>query len=749
METNLIEHSGCTPGSYFDILINSGAEMSQKELCVAFLWHMHQPDYRNTQTGETYLPWTRFHAVKDYYDMGALAEQAEGMRLTINIVPSLMEQLVSYGAGSTRETYADLTLTDASALSENDKVFLLRAFFQLSPKHMVFPYPRYKELWNRRGTPDERGVYSTGLNAFTIQDYRDLQSWYNLTWCGRELRRNPEIGGFFARGRGYTEEDKKRLLEIQNSFISRILPFYRQLMESRKVEISVSPYYHPILPLLCDSSSARESQPSIPLPSDPYIYPQDAREHIARSIRIYQEFFGCIPRGMWPSEGAISNAALSEAQKAGFKWLASDESVLFNSLQKEGRAAGHLPPERKFCAYRWGNSSEGPCLFFRDHALSDLFGFTYQYWPANEAVEDFLRRLRSIHSSLPDDRKHYIVPIILDGENAWEHYPENGTEFLSLLYQKLSESKDIRAVTFSEFLELENHREPLNSIVAGSWIYGNLATWIGHAEKNKAWEQITAARRRLKASQLANPDQKQTEPAFQEMMIAEGSDWFWWYGDDHQTDNAAEFDELFRSHLKNVYRYLGATPPISLDEPIKKAKTIIQFRNPVHTISPRIDGKNSDYFEWLSAGFAIPMGGESMHRIDRLVEKAFFGFDVNNFYLRLDLAAGKISNFQETSSIAIHFVSPMHCSLSLEFKDNEWSCRTTNWPASDKPPDFTGQTVLELGIPLKILGVRQPENVSLFILALDGGRETERFPTTGFLTIHTDPWSLDKQDWVV
>jgi alpha-amylase/alpha-mannosidase (GH57 family) len=720
--------------------------MPQKELCVAFLWHMHQPDYRDIQTGETYLPWTRFHAVKDYHDMASLAQKA-GIHLTINVVPSLMDQLVSYGSGNAHETHAALTLKDASILAEHEKIFLLRSFFMLSPKYMVFPYPRYKELWDRRGNPDEQGIYSSGLRNFTTQDYRDLQMWYNLTWCGQDLKGNPEIEQFFVKGRGFTEEEKARLLEIQNSFIGQILPFYGQLADSKTIEISVSPYYHPILPLLCDTRAARESQPSIPLPSDSFIYPQDAKEHIKRSLRVYEEFFGRTAGGMWPSEGALSDAALGEAREAGIRWLASDESVLLNSLQKDHRAGGYLSPEQRFCAYHWGNSPEGPCIFFRDHTLSDLFGFAYQHWPAEEAVEDFFNRLRNIRHSLPDNR-HHIVPVILDGENAWEHYPNNGADFLGALYHRLSKSEEFRAVTFSEFLELEKYREPLKSVVAGSWIYGNLATWIGHSEKNRAWELLTAARRFMNSCQSANPGKKQLDLAFHEMMIAEGSDWFWWYGDDHQTDNAAEFDALFRSHLKNVYRYLDETPPTSLDEPIKKTRSIIRLQNPVHTISPQLNGKGGDYFDWLSAGFAIPVGGDSMHRTDRLLEKVLFGFDLSYFYLRLDLTQARGSEFPETGSIGIHFTSPRECSLSLE-NTGRWSCKILQWPFQDRQPRFAGDKVLELAIPLDALGIRQPEDASLFILVLDNGREIERFPTTGFLTIHINPWTLDQQDWVV
>jgi alpha-amylase/alpha-mannosidase (GH57 family) len=614
--------------------------MSKKPICVAFLWHMHQPDYRDTLTGEIFLPWTRFHAVKDYYDMGALIERARGVHVTLNVVPSLMEQLTAYGAGTARESYAGLTLRDASALNEYEKSFLLRKFFQLSPTHMMLPYPRYKDLLDRRGIPDPQGNYPTGLSLYTTRDYRDLQMWYNLTWCGRELRRNPEIAAFLERGRDFIEPDKKRLLEIQYSFMGRILPLYRKLSESKKVELSVSPYYHPILPLLCDLRSAREALPSLALPAEPFAFPEDARQHIARALRAASEFFGGPVRGMWPSEGAVSDAALRLAMEEGLRWLASDEIVLWNSLQKEGQANRTLSPERKFCAYRWGQDEAGPCLFFRDHALSDLFGFSYYQWDAGVAVADFLRRLRAIHQSLPDDGRHYIVPVILDGENAWEHYPDNAADFLGLLYSRLEESQDIRTVTFSEFLDLETHREPLKSVVAGSWIYGNLATWVGHPEKNRAWQELSTARSFLRSVGLGGGPQK-LDSAFQEIMIAEGSDWFWWYGDDHQTENAAEFDALFRGHLKNVYKSLDETPPLKLEEPIKKATAGVRYRNPVHTITPHLDGKSTDYFEWLSAGWAAPGGGDSMHRTDRIPDQVFFGFDLRHFYLRIDLKPAK------------------------------------------------------------------------------------------------------------
>jgi alpha-amylase/alpha-mannosidase (GH57 family) len=719
-------------------------------LCVAFLWHMHQPDYRKTQTGEIYLPWTRFHAVKDYYDMAALVERAGDVHVTINLVPSLIDQIDAYSSGTASEAQALLTLRDAATLETREKAFLLRTFFQLSLTHMLLPYPRYKELYDRRGVADDNGEFSAGLSSYTIQDYRDLQLWYNLAWCGPELRKDPEIAGLLEKGRGFTEEDKKRLLEIQYSFIGRILPLYRRLEVSRSIEFSVSPYYHPILPLLCDLRTAKESLPSIDLPSDSYPYPQDAREHIHRALESYARNFGCSAQGMWPSEGALSDASLELAREAGLGWLASDESVLWNSLCREGIVSESLAPALRYSVYRWGTGDSGPCLFFRDHGLSDLFGFSYCHWDPAAAVSDFLGRLRAIHESLPDDGRYYVVPIILDGENAWEHYPENGAGFLRRLYQQLGESPDLRTVTFTEFLDLESHREPLPSVVAGSWIYGNLATWVGHPEKNRAWELMAAARRTLSSFQFRESNVQPLEAAFREMMIAEGSDWFWWFGDDHQTENAAEFDLLFRSRLKNVYRLLGQTPPSNLEEPIKKALPLTRHKNPVHTMTPQLDGLVTDYYEWISAGYAVPGGGESMHRTDRLMEKIYFGYDQNSFYLRMDLVPGAISTFSLRGAIQVRFTSPEMINVALDRAETEgWRCKPIVWPAIVQSPAFAADRILELGIPFQALGIQRPADVTFFILIMEENHELESFPSSGSLTVPVDPWGLDLQEWIV
>ena len=719
--------------------------MAKKPLCVAILWHMHQPDYSNEETGEIYLPWTRFHAVKDYYDMAALAAQVPGLHLTINIVPSLIDQLQSYARGTARETYAALTLRNAGELDEREKLFLLRSFFQLPWKQMILPYPRYKELLDRRGTPDAQGEYRPAMKHYTAQDYRDLQVWFNLSWCGNEMRRDPAIAEMVRQGRGFSENDKARLLELQAACIGRILPRYRKLPEECGIEISVSPYYHPILPLLCDSNSARDAVPEATLPAAPFAHPGDAREQIVRARKRYEEVFGRAPQGMWPSEGSISDAAAVLAYEQGFRWLASDEGVLLNSLRKSGQPAGALSLEQKFSVWR---RSEGPALFFRDHGLSDLIGFTYGRWPAEDAAADFIHRLRRIHESLPDDTRSYVVPVILDGENAWEHYPGNGAMFLDLLYRGLTEAGFVRTVTFSEFLDLEPRRESLQTIAAGSWIYSSLATWIGHPEKNAAWDALSAARLAFARSGNASADDRQREPAFRELMIAEGSDWFWWYGDDHQTENAVEFDTLFRSHLKNVYRRLGRPSPPELDIPIKKADIRTQFRVPVRTISPRVDGKVTDYFEWLAAGFAVPSGGGTMHQAVRYLERVFFGYNTSQFFVRLDFTGG-LQKLPPELSVRLQFRCPTECLLALDRTDGRWGCSSFTSQISGETPTAAGGKILEVAVPLKVLGLEGPDEIRFFITLVEEEREVERFPSNGYLLVPVDPLGLDPQDWMV
>jgi alpha-amylase/alpha-mannosidase (GH57 family) len=720
--------------------------MSRNPLCIAILWHMHQPEYGNVETGEVYLPRTRFHAAKDYYDMAFLAASEPGMRLTINVVPSLVDQLEAYGRLEARETYAALALRDAAELDERERAFLLRHFFQLPWGSMVHPYPRYRQLLALRGEPDAHGEFRAGLRRYGEEDFRDLQTWFNLSWCGDELRRRPDIARLFEQGTGFSEADKRLLIETQLRFCGEIVPLYRGLLEQGRLEIAVSPYYHPILPLLCDSRAAREQAPGVPLPPQPFGYPADAREQIRRARARFVEAFGRAPAGMWPSEGSVSDAAVLLAAEGGFRWLASDDAVLYHSLRKSGALGGHLTPERKFRAYRLG--PEGPCLLFRDHGLSDLIGFTYSKWDPGDAAADLLQRLRDIQLALPEDGRHYVVPNILDGENAWEHYPDNGASFLSRLYHGLATSPHLRPVTFSEYLELEPQVETLDSLAAGSWIGANFTTWIGHPEKNRGWEHLAAARAFLAARAGSDPGAPPFDAAYREMLIAEGSDWFWWYGDDHQTENAAEFDALFRSHVKNVYRKLGADYPPELDTPIKPLPNRFGLRGPARTLTPRVDGRVSDYFEWLAAGVALAGGGGSMHRAERTLDSVHFGYDAAKLYVRVD-AGVPIATLPEDAVIVVHFLSPRDRKVRIDRSAaGEW--RTTWTDATvTAPPESAVDRIVELGVPLADLGLAPPGEARFYVSYFRADRELERFPPSEFLTVLVDPAGIDQAEWLV
>jgi hypothetical protein len=368
-----------------------------------------------------------------------------------------------------------------------------------------------------------------------------------------------------------------------------------------------------------------------------------------------------------------------------------------------------------------------------------------------DASSNFLHRLHDVHDSLPDDGRYYVVPIILDGENAWEHYPENGVSFLRALYRGLVEDPRIRTVTLSEFLDLEPRREPLASIAAGSWIYGNLATWIGHPEKNRAWELLTAARHFLAARQQTSVKHPKLEEAYHEMLIGEGSDWFWWFGDDHQTHNAAEFDLLFRNHVKNIYLLLGEAYPTELDVPIKRAGSLAHYRNPRQTISPRLDGRVTDYFEWLPAGFVLCSGGAgSMHRTENFLDKIYFGYDTRDFYLRVDLARDLSKALLPEAFLEIRFVEPRKCRLRVaRDKGSDWECRWVGPGAPSAAPQWGAGKILEIGIPLEALDILERTNLRFSLVITEKDREIERFPANDLLEVPVDPWGLDHEEWIV
>ncbi|MDD5525846.1 MAG: glycoside hydrolase family 57 protein [Candidatus Omnitrophica bacterium] len=510
-------------------------------LNLAFIYHMHQPYYVNLLSRETELPWVRLHGIKDYLDMVQILAKYPRVRQTFNFVPSLLEQVESFVDSSVKDKFIDMTMRPAESLTDGEKNFLLENFFMINAENCIAGHPRYYELFLKK----------QGGRHFSVTDYRDLQMWFNLAWFDPTfLQERPALKALIKKGRHFGEEDKKVMLEQQTLILAEIIPAYRKFSESGQVEVILSPYYHPILPLLYNTNIAREANHKVSLPARAFSYPGDAERQVAEAVLFYTRRFGRPPAGMWPSEEAVCDHILPILINNGIKWIVSDEAMLFRSFGRKKRDTALL--YRMHTAEREEGSIH---MTFRDRNLSDLIGFTYHKWDPKDAVSDFMRHLENTAEAFKD--RDILVTIAMDGENAWEYYKKDGHPFLNLLYERLSDSKMIRTVTVEDYLRQNTPESKIRRLAAGSWIYGEFAKWIGNPYKNKAWEYLAEARKEMETFLSSGAaDEKTREAAWKQMMICEGSDWFWWYGD-YQHD----FDRLYRLHLSNFYVIIGKQPP--------------------------------------------------------------------------------------------------------------------------------------------------------------------------------------------
>ncbi len=580
---------------------------------LCFLWHMHQPFYKDLWTGEYKLPWTRLHAMKDYSGMVRILEEFPSVRQTFNLVPSMIAQIEDYATGAASDPFLDVASIPAEDLTEAQRHFMHRYLFQANVPKMIHRYPRYRELFESHG---ERST----------QDLRDLQVLSQIAWFDEDaLARDAELQEIIRKGRDFSRADQELVLRKERDLIARVLPTYREFAATGQIEISTTPFYHPILPLICDTEIASVAHPGVALPHR-FQYPQDARDQLCRAKSYMRHKLGIDPVGLWPSEGSVSDEALALAADCGFRWAASDNGVLARTLHRDAGC------DVTYQAYEWHQHGRSIKLLFRDHFLSDLIGFTYQRVSASEAADHFLAQIRNNAQG-----RDALVPIILDGENAWEYYDANGRPFLRELYRKISEAPDLEAVTISEALaRFEAH--PLGGIFPGSWINANFDIWIGAEEDNQAWNLLLEARRAYDQPRDVSEDLRKL--AYEELLIAEGSDWNWWYGPEHGSDNRAEFDQLYRDHLSNVYRALGIEPPEALARPILRGQDGELLEPPANQIHPVLDGEVTSYFEWLGAGRYRPdLRSGAMHGGRVPFTEMFYGSDGEFLYVRLDGAS--------------------------------------------------------------------------------------------------------------
>jgi alpha-amylase/alpha-mannosidase (GH57 family) len=558
--------------------------MADGRLNVVLCWHMHQPWYRDGLDGAYRLPWVYLHGTKDYSDMAAHLEKYPRMRCVVNFAPVLLEQVDDYARQLTAFLKDGTPMHDrllnllAGAepipVDKEQRAELITDCQRCHAPTMIHIHPPFQRLFKLVGATDESGVgskrFRCSLAYVSDQYFLDLLTWYHLAWLGESLQDLPIVQRLLQKGSEFTELDRRDLLTVMRDCLGSLIPRYRALAESGQVELSMTPYMHPIVPLLNDFQNMRCSLPTAPMPESAS-YPggkERSRWHLQRGIDVFERYFGLKPQGVWLSEGGLSEDAVSLLNEAGISWTASGEGVWRNSCRLSGYEGEDECSKRSlFMPYQQPESDVR--LFFRDDGLSDLIGFKYADWHARDAVGDFVQHLENIAVFLNHNAPNQVVPIILDGENAWEYYPKNGSYFLDALYSELGNSSQLKMTTFADACALPTR--PLPAICAGSWVYGSFSTWIGSPDKNRGWDYLVAAKQVFdKVMEAGTLNAHQQELVSRQLGVCEGSDWFWWFGDYNPSDSVRDFERLYRRQLRKLYTLLGVEAPEYLDKPVSQ-----------------------------------------------------------------------------------------------------------------------------------------------------------------------------------
>ena len=525
---------------------------------------MHQPEYRDLRNGEYHLPWTYLHTIKDYVDMAAHLENNSDARAVVNFAPVLLEQIDDYSKQLDAYLHSGKALRDpllfalaepVLSLEHENRIHIIKNCLRANRERLIERFDVFKTLTEMAESALESPEI---LRYYSQQFYVDMLVWYHLAWIGETVRINDaRVQKLMAKKEHFTITDRHILIEIIHELISGVIERYRKLAEAGTIELSMTPYAHPIMPLLIDFKSAKQAIPDVELPTATH-YPDGknrCRWHIEKGLEVFKQYFGFEPQGCWPSEGSISEETVTLLSGMGIKWLASGETVLRNSFTK----CDIEPDTCIHQAYQFSENST--TCFYRDDGLSDLIGFKYSTWHADDAVANLVHNLETIAESCAE-KENAIVSIILDGENAWEYYPENGIHFLSALYEKLTEHEGINLTTYSKYLEDCNETKILNNIVAGSWVFGTFSTWIGEKDKNKAWDMLVEAKHVYdKVITGGHLSEKEMKVAEMQLATCESSDWFWWFGEYNSAESVTAFDEQYRLHLSNLYQLLKVNPP--------------------------------------------------------------------------------------------------------------------------------------------------------------------------------------------
>lgn len=714
---------------------------------VVFLWHMHQPYYVDPLSRTALMPWVRLHAVKGYLDMVALLDDYEGVRVNFNLSPVLIQQIEELIEGTVSDLWLEWARKPASDLTEEEKFSLLENYFKVNWDHLVKPFPRYFELLNKRGLTFYHEEVRRGIRYFSNQEYLDLQVWFNLAWCGFTATKIfPEIRQLRAKGRNFTEDEKARVLEIHGELLKIVLLKYREAEMRGQVELTTSPYYHPMLPLIYDTGTAERClPPNRHLPRQ-FRAPEDAEIQIQMAVDKHERVFGAAPRGFWPSEGAISPELLPMMQRNGIEYFCSDEENLFHSLRADP-AHHNSRPDHIELFQGWRVRCEGATLnaVFRERPLSDFIGFSAAKGEASKAAAHLLHHLRHISGLVPATTG--VIPLILDGENAWESFADGGEAFLRAVYGGIeADSVKLHSCTIQDYFACHPPRKELTFLNSGSWIGANFDLWIGEDEENRAWEMLGETRNFLKKqieAKLVTPGA--AREAWDEIYAAEGSDWFWWYGSDFTTENDVLFDHLFRLRLRNVYSICGEPYPPSLDQPITRGhKAEPAFTLPKGFIQPEINGESDSFFEWEGAGRLL-MERTTLRRSDRTLRQFWYGFDHLNLYFRIEY------DMRDALTVELRFRQPREFRICIDGIDPGGVALLRFEQVDPAKGEILGvsKEALELRVPFAAVGLEKSAQISFELRMCENGIERERYPEAGMIRFPLPDESFELANWLV
>lgn len=618
---------------------------------------MHQPVYQLTPDGDYLMPWVRLHAVKDYLDMALWVNKFKNLKLNFNFVPVLLDSIIEYAENDAHDIHSRLTITPEENLNHEDKIFILNNFFDANYQTMILTNEEYHRLYQ---VVQVEGTSDTEI--FTNQEYADIMALFNLAWIDPSFKTsNPELKKLVKKGKNYTLEDRIKIIDIQREIIKKIIPTLKKLVQKDKIEITTSPYYHPILPILLDYKNIKKNA----MPGDEILDLKtelDAKMQTQMALDRVEEIFGKRPRGVWPSEQCVNGKTLEMLSSLGVEWAISDEGILGSSInfEFEHDFKGYLnEPYHLVKTYQYKTKNSDIKMIFRDATVHNLINFEYPHHNPIAVANDLYDRIKVLQSRILSSPDHdHLLTIALDGENCWENYMEDGASFLKTLYTLITEDNSLETVLISDYLEHSKEHKLLSKISAGSWFNKNFKLWIDEPAKDIAWTYLKRVRQDFSDFVKREPLNPNIELARRELFICEGSDWFWWYGEPNDSGRDNIFDFIYRTHLKNIYRYLDLDAPSYLDEPITNISPSKPSRYPQSLITPVINGKDitSEDDIWNNAGCIDTPDGPVL-RESKLFEKIRFGNDNDNFYLKFHLnkfLKGNVDLTQRTYQMYIY-----------------------------------------------------------------------------------------------